>query len=75
MRNFREASFEALGGGGGWVVMGWARVSYFRFVSVGLQNARDCRAELRYAVYQQTGLNQHLAFIQTCPLFADTVFR
>ena len=36
----------------------WARVSYFRFVSVGLQNARDCRAELSYAVYQQTGLNQ-----------------
>ena len=45
--------------------MGWARVSYFRFVSVGLQNARDCRAELRYAVYQQSGLNQHLATIQT----------
>ena len=44
----------------------WARVSYFRFVSVGLQNARDCRAELSYAVYQQTGLNQ-----PTYLVFAD----
>ena len=48
--------------------MGWARVSYFRFVSVGLQNARDCRAELRYAVYQQSGLNQHHTNLVRCLL-------